>query len=193
MKNRIFRSPGTAAAHIDHGQAAGHGHGDLAPDGSPLPHVTPMVYYWGVFGALLFLTVVTVVISELHLPMPFSLIVAMIVAVTKAGLVASIFMHLAFDKKLNALVFGVGIGWMLIFFTFTMTDLLSRDLLCKESGIHYTQDEAWKAGRVPEGFRVADPNAAAGHGEHGGQHAAPAEGGGEHGGEHAAPAGESGH
>lgn len=55
--------------------------------------------YWGVFFALLILTAVTVAVSYLHLGIGLAILVAMIVASTKAGLVAGFFMHLIGEKK----------------------------------------------------------------------------------------------
>jgi caa(3)-type oxidase subunit IV len=144
------------------------------------PHITPMKYYWGVLGALLFLTVVTVGVSELHLPMPYSIIIAMAVACVKASLVVSVFMHLIWDKKLNTVVFMVGVAWMLIFFSLTMVDMLSRSMVIPEQGHFYKFDETMKKGQLPPGYRVADPNAAA-HGEHG-EAAKDGDAGSEHGG-----------
>jgi cytochrome c oxidase subunit 4 len=152
--------------------------GHLNEDGSPEVHLLPITYYYGVMGALFFLTIVTVGVSELGLPMPLSIIVAMIVAVMKAGLVASIFMHLAWDSRINTLVFTVAAGWILIFFTLTMVDYLSRDWVNEEQG-HFTKfneslaryAESKDEALLPAGFSVANPNAAAhGHGAHGGSH-----------------------
>ncbi len=56
-------------------------------------HVTPLVVYWGVFGALLVLTAVTVWIAQFHFGAATTLI-AMAVATVKASLVALFFMHL---------------------------------------------------------------------------------------------------
>jgi cytochrome c oxidase subunit 4 len=53
-----------------------------------------------VFVALLALTVVTVAVSYLHLPISYAIIVALIVATIKGSLVASYFMHLISEKKL---------------------------------------------------------------------------------------------
>ena len=139
------------------------------------PHITPMKYYWAVLGALLFLTVLTVGVSELGLPMPYSIIIALAVATVKATLVVSVFMHLIWDKKLNTVVFLVGVVWMLIFFSLTMVDMLSRDMVNPEAGHFYKFDETMDRGELPAGYTVADPNAAA-HGDAGHEADAPNEG-----------------
>jgi cytochrome c oxidase subunit 4 len=55
--------------------------------------------YLFVFGALLFLTIVTVTISYLHLSVVPAIAAAMIVASIKGSLVASYFMHLISERK----------------------------------------------------------------------------------------------
>jgi cytochrome c oxidase subunit IV len=56
--------------------------------------------YITVFVALMVLTVVTVAISYLHLPVPLAVTVALLVATVKGSLVACFFMHLISEKKL---------------------------------------------------------------------------------------------
>ncbi|HEX5032291.1 MAG TPA: cytochrome C oxidase subunit IV family protein [Candidatus Eisenbacteria bacterium] len=53
-----------------------------------------------VFVALMVLTVITVAISRLHLPVPLAVTVALIVAIVKGSLVACYFMHLISERKL---------------------------------------------------------------------------------------------
>lgn len=55
--------------------------------------------YLIVFAALGFLTVVTVAISYLHLPVTGAVVLALFVAIIKASLVACYFMHLIDEKK----------------------------------------------------------------------------------------------
>jgi cytochrome c oxidase subunit 4 len=55
--------------------------------------------YMIVFGALAILTVVTVAVAYLHLPVAPALILALIIATVKGTLVASFFMHLVSEKK----------------------------------------------------------------------------------------------
>jgi cytochrome c oxidase subunit IV len=56
--------------------------------------------YITVFVALMALTIVTVAISYLHLPVPLAVTVALLVATVKGSLVACYFMHLISEKKL---------------------------------------------------------------------------------------------
>lgn len=54
--------------------------------------------YLLVFAALAALTVVTVAVSYLHLSVGAAVVVALIIAVIKGGLVASFFMHLISER-----------------------------------------------------------------------------------------------
>jgi cytochrome c oxidase subunit 4 len=56
--------------------------------------------YITVFVALMVLTIVTVAISRVHLPVPIAVSVALLVATIKGSLVACYFMHLISEKKL---------------------------------------------------------------------------------------------
>jgi cytochrome c oxidase subunit 4 len=62
--------------------------------------------YLTVFGALAVLTIVTVSVGYLHLPIAPALIAALLIASIKAGLVAAYFMHLISERKI--------IMWMLV-------------------------------------------------------------------------------
>ena len=55
--------------------------------------------YVSVFAALAALTVITVAVSYLHLPMKQAIAVALIIASLKASLVALFFMHLISEKQ----------------------------------------------------------------------------------------------
>src|SRR6187401_1101457 len=57
-----------------------------------------------VFVALMVLTIVTVAISRVHLPVPIAVTVALLVATIKGSLVACYFMHLISEKKV---IYGV--------------------------------------------------------------------------------------
>jgi len=136
-------------------------------------HITPLSVYLGVFGALLVLTVVTVAISYMGIPQPWSLIIAMAVATMKATLVCSVFMHLIWDKRLNVLVFVGAVFFMIVFFALTMTDLLSREMVDPLHGGQVMLEEQQKAYEAcmeekkewaackdmqPKGFFYADPD-----------------------------------
>ena len=56
--------------------------------------------YITVFVTLMALTIITVAISRVHLPVPIAVTVALLVATIKGSLVACYFMHLISEKKL---------------------------------------------------------------------------------------------
>ena len=56
--------------------------------------------YITVFVALMVLTVITVAVSYVHLPLAMAVTVALLVATVKGSLVACYFMHLISEKKL---------------------------------------------------------------------------------------------
>lgn len=95
-------------------------------------HVLPLKVYFGVFFALLVLTVVTVGVSVLALPPPFAIIVALLVAFVKATLVVMFFMHLLYDDKFYTFSFIGSILFVLLFFAFTLVDISSRGLIVSE-------------------------------------------------------------
>src|SRR5215217_2700910 len=63
--------------------------------------------YITVFVALMALTIVTVGISYLHLPIAMAVAAALIVATIKGSLVACYFMHLISEKKLIYAVLAI--------------------------------------------------------------------------------------
>lgn len=108
---------------------------------APIPHVLPLSLYWGIFGALIILTFVTVAVAQVDLG-PFALAVAMIVASIKATLVAAVFMHLWFDSKLNLVVFIATLLFLAIFITLTAFDVLTRDEVDPMRRNYLPRDEA---------------------------------------------------
>jgi cytochrome c oxidase subunit 4 len=63
--------------------------------------------YITVFVTLMVLTIVTVAISRIHLPLPMAVSFALLVAIIKGSLVACYFMHLISEKKLILAVLGL--------------------------------------------------------------------------------------
>lgn len=90
------------------------------------PHVLPVSTYLGVGAALLVLTAITVWVAQFHFG-EWNLIVAMAVAVTKALLVAFIFMHLLWDNKIYLVIFSSSVLFLGIFIVLTMFDTMRRD------------------------------------------------------------------
>jgi len=88
-------------------------------------HILPLSTYLTVGSLLLLLTAITVIVSQFHFG-PYNLLVAMLIAATKASLVALYFMHLKYDNKLYATVFVLSVVFLAIFVTLTMFDTLRR-------------------------------------------------------------------
>jgi cytochrome c oxidase subunit 4 len=63
--------------------------------------------YITVFVALMVLTIITVAVSRVHLPVPQAVAVALFVAIVKGTLVAGYFMHLVSERKLIYAVLGL--------------------------------------------------------------------------------------
>jgi cytochrome c oxidase subunit 4 len=123
LRSLVLKS--SSAAH-----AGGHGEE---------PHVLPLSTYFAVFGALLVLTVLTVVVSVIGLPQPAAIIVAMIVAIIKASFVVLWFMHLKFDDRFYSLIFVISLFFLALFFVFTSMDVLSRGQVNPEES-SFSQD-----------------------------------------------------
>jgi cytochrome c oxidase subunit IV len=88
-------------------------------------HVVPLKSYFAVAGTLFAMTIVTVAISYVDLG-GFNAIVAVGIATFKALLVAFIFMHLLYDKKMYLYIFTIGIVFIGVFIALTMFDTLRR-------------------------------------------------------------------
>lgn len=103
----------------DHGHSTadshdGHAEGDFA-------HPLPLPMLFGVFGALVFLTIVTVAQANYDLG-SFDIAVVMFIATIKAVLVGLFFMHLAFDKPFNLIVFLSSFVFVALFVIITLSD-----------------------------------------------------------------------
>jgi cytochrome c oxidase subunit IV len=84
-------------------------------------HVAPKSMYYMVFMALMVGTILTVVAAKFDMG-PLNNIVMLTIACTKATLVILYFMHVRWSSKLTWVVAASGFFWLLIMFTFTMTD-----------------------------------------------------------------------
>ena len=88
-------------------------------------HIIPMRVLLRVFGALVFLTILTVVASRIPMGI-FETPVALGIAGMKAALVVLFFMALKYDKGVNAMVFTVGSAFVAVFLFFTLLDVMFR-------------------------------------------------------------------
>ena len=81
--------------------------------------------YVMVFVSLMALTIVTVAVSYLHLPVPAAIGVALVIATVKGSLVACYFMHLLSEKKLILWVMLLTVAFFVVLLlvpVFTVVD-----------------------------------------------------------------------
>jgi cytochrome c oxidase subunit 4 len=88
-------------------------------------HVAPKSLYYTIFIALMIGTALTVIVAKFDLG-PFNNIVMLTVACAKALLVILFFMHVRWSTRLTWVVAGSGFFWLLILFSITMADYMSR-------------------------------------------------------------------
>jgi cytochrome c oxidase subunit 4 len=103
--------------------------------------------YYQVFGALLVLTVITVAVSYLHMPVVPAVIVALTIASFKAALVAAVFMHLKGEKQF--------IYWSLYLTAVFFVLLFALPMWTEGDHIIGTRPNEWSAGagapQMPKG------------------------------------------
>jgi cytochrome c oxidase subunit IV len=93
-------------------------------------HIVSKKMYFVIFGALMVLTIITVIAANIDLGSEkLNTIVALAIAVTKAVLVILFFMHVRYSSRLTWVVVAGGFLWLFIMVGLTMSDYLSRDLL----------------------------------------------------------------
>ena len=88
-------------------------------------HVAPKGIYYAVFLALILGTFLTVVAAKIDLG-AMNNVVMLAIACTKAMLVILFFMHVRWSTRLTWVVVASGFFWLLILFTLTMNDYLTR-------------------------------------------------------------------
>lgn len=93
--------------------------------------------YLYVFSALLVLTVVTWQIAYIDLG-AWNTVVALIIAVCKAALVATFFMHLRWGSSVMRLVLFAAVFWLSILITLTIGDIFTRQAIPQPQPWHAT-------------------------------------------------------
>ena len=88
-------------------------------------HIVPIKTYAIVLIALLVLTATTCAVSFIDLG-KMNAVVALVIAFVKASLVAMIFMHLRYGRRLTRIVVAAGLFWLGILIGLTMSDFLTR-------------------------------------------------------------------
>ena len=88
-------------------------------------HITPRKTLLKVFTILVALTALTAFTAQIDMG-AFNIPLALAIAGVKALLVVLFFMALKYDKPVNALFFGLGIFFAVVFLTFTLFDTAFR-------------------------------------------------------------------
>jgi cytochrome c oxidase subunit IV len=88
-------------------------------------HVASVKLYLTIFGSLMALTGITIGVAFINLG-PLNFPVALAIAILKATLVILFFMHVKESSRLTKLIIGTGFFFLLVLFTLTLTDYLSR-------------------------------------------------------------------
>jgi len=107
-------------------------HADDTHEGS---HVVPLKVYYMVFAALMALLVLTLGAAAIDFAKispslaPLNIIIAMTIAIVKAALVILYFMHVRYSSRIIWLFAGAGFFWLIILFTFILSDYFSRHML----------------------------------------------------------------
>jgi cytochrome c oxidase subunit 4 len=97
--------------------------------------------YWLVWGALLFLTFLTVLTGRMHLP-DWGLVLALVIATTKGLLVALIFMHLKDHQGVNRLFFAVSLLFVALMLVIPLADFGTRFRGANPPGSQYSDLQA---------------------------------------------------
>ena len=88
-------------------------------------HVAPKSLYYQIFAALMIGTALTIAVAFVDLG-AFNNVAMLTIACAKALLVILFFMHVRWGTRLTGLVVASGFFWLLILFTITMSDFLTR-------------------------------------------------------------------
>jgi len=92
----------------------------------------------GIYVALMFLLVLTVIAARLNLG-PVSLLIALLIAAMKAGLVILYFMHVRYGSRVTWLFVMAGFLWLSILFTFTFAEYIGRSQLTRAQPLPLTE------------------------------------------------------
>jgi len=88
-------------------------------------HIVPKRVYFLIFAALIVLTWVTALVSEVDLGR-WNIFVALAIAIVKASLVILFFMHVKYSTRLTKFIVMCGFFWLSLLLFITMADLWTR-------------------------------------------------------------------
>lgn len=91
----------------------------------PKPHAHSVWLYWGVFFALVILTILTVFLAGFDFG-KFSVLITLLIASSKSLMVMAFFMHLAFDNKFLGVVAATSFIFLSLLILFCVLDMDSR-------------------------------------------------------------------
>ena len=117
----------------------GHGHGDDHGDGQHFAHPMPVPMLLAVFTALTVLTIITVGQASFDFG-SYDVLIVMVIATIKATLVGAFFMHLAWDKPFNIIIFVGSFVFVGLFVIFTISDsqMTSKDFIPVDDAVPVT-------------------------------------------------------
>ncbi|HVN33217.1 MAG TPA: cytochrome C oxidase subunit IV family protein [Thermoanaerobaculaceae bacterium] len=92
-----------------------------ATDHPTVGHVVPFKVLATVWGTLLLLTLITVAVAGVDLGR-FNLEIALAIATIKASLVLLYFMHMRYDRPMNAIVFIAALMFVMLFVSIALID-----------------------------------------------------------------------
>lgn len=101
--------------------ADAHAHDEHGDDYLVHAHITSIKTYIVIFGALIFLTGLTVAAYNVRLG-EWNLFVAVLIAMVKSSLVGAYFMHLKYEQKFNILFFVGSLIFVGVFLAYTLND-----------------------------------------------------------------------
>lgn len=123
----------------DKNQEANSGYGDLQMGHH---HVSSITMFTTVLIALLFLTLLTVVVSRFDFG-GANMLIAMAIASVKASLVMLFFMHLKYDTAANKIYFLSSFLFLSLLFIFTLSDRATRKMDHQAHTIKTPVDKEW--------------------------------------------------
>jgi cytochrome c oxidase subunit IV len=91
-------------------------------------HIIARKTYVGIWALLMLFTALTFGLSYLDLG-PWSAVIAVVIAATKATIIALFFMHIKYADRLTKLVALAALFWLGIMFVLTGTDFFTRYML----------------------------------------------------------------
>ena len=91
-------------------------------------HIVSRKFYIMIWACLMLLTGLTAGMAHVELG-PFNVVVALLIATTKATLVVLFFMHLRWSDPVSRVAAAAGVVWLMIMFVLTCGDFFTRTWL----------------------------------------------------------------